>query len=379
MNGSRCEEREYESMIKRAFLLILDGFGIGEAPDAINFGDCGSNTCQHVLKNNKHLSLPILQKIGLLDVSPNNSLIEINPNKDTLSGISEMFGSLLPKMYTFPGIIPLDLIHQLESAIGTNLLYGKSGSGTIVMKEWGEEHIKTGYPILYTSQDSVLQVLAHEEVITPSLLYYYCQTIRELVNPLYTIGRVIARPFLGKTSETFFRTTRRKDFTYQLGCNPILENFIKEDITIYGNKIVQNIFGEEQISLISGNNNLELYDDLLKEINQQDDQRNSLLIVDLEDFDMLYGHRRDPLGFGKALEEFDQFLTHFLPLLKNDDMLIITADHGNDPTFLNHTDHTREKVPLIVMNNKGKTEVFGHLEGFYHISSILNSFFGTKK
>ena len=379
MNGARCEERYNGCMNKRVILLIIDGFGIGEAPDAANFGDCGSNTCQHVLLHNQHLHLPVMEKIGLLDRDPKNCLIEMNPNKDTLSGISEMFGSILPKMHTFSNEIPFSLVQQIESAIGTRTLFGKAGSGTVIMKEWGEEHLRTGYPILYTSQDSVLQVLAHEENITPNLLYYYCQVIRELVNPIYHIGRIIARPFLGDRPETFFRTNRRKDFVYRLSNNPILETLSEKKIKMVGNQIVQDIFGENLIAPLSGNGNKQIYDTLIKAFDSTCCQENSLFIADLEDFDMLFGHRRDPVGYGKALEELNLFLHHFLPLLKEDDLLIITADHGNDPTFSKHTDHTREIVPLVVIRNQAVDDSYGHLEGFFHISSIILSFFQLKE
>jgi phosphopentomutase len=362
-------------MGKRVLLLILDGFGIGECHDSAEFGDSGANTCQHILKQNPDISLPTLQKLGLLDAFPYNQMMEINPNKDTLSGISEMMGSLLPKLDTFSDGIPLELIQKIESSIGVRVINGGVGSGTVIMKKWGLEHLRTGFPILYTSQDSVLQLLAHEEVVTPSLLYYYCQVIRDLVDPLYTIGRVIARPFTGISADTFLRTNRRKDFVYKTQKNPFLTTLAKQHIEIFGNKIIRNIFGESLIRPVSGETNEELYCFLEKEFKETTVDKNVLYIIDLEDFDMLYGHRRDPIGYGHALKKLDQFLGTFLMYLLSEDLVIMTADHGNDPTFSLHTDHTRELVPLVVFNNSDEVKPYGHLEGFFHISNIIKSYF----
>jgi phosphopentomutase len=362
-------------MKKRVVVLIIDGFGIGEAPDSASFGDGEANTCQHILLENPSLSLPTLQKLGLLDAFPKNQLVEINPNKDTLSGISEMLGTVLPKLDTFPNGIPCELIQKIDSAMGTKTLGGKPASGTTILKEFGNEHLLTGYPILYTSQDSVLQLMAHEEIICPSLLYYYCSVIRELVDPLYTIGRIIARPFLGYTPETFQRTTRRKDFVLKIENNHILSAMQSCGIEIYGNKIIQEIFGKDLIQLFSGNNNEELFKNLEQTFLRVASDNDQLYIIDLEDFDMIYGHRRDPIGYGNALKRLDEFLKPFLLDLQGDDLLIITSDHGNDPTFALHTDHTREIVPLVVFSKQKVNETFGVRKGFFHISEIIKVHF----
>jgi phosphopentomutase len=364
-------------MEKRVLLLIMDGFGIGGAPDAGDFGDFGANTCQHILEQCPTLNLPTLRRLGLLDRDPKNQLMEINPNKDTLSGISEMFGSILPKMHTFLGEIPLELIQKIESGIGVKTLCGKAGSGTEIMKEWGAEHLRTGFPILYTSQDSVLQLLAHEEVITPSLLYYYCQVVRDMVSPLFPIGRIIARPFVGYTQNSFLRTTRRKDFVLKGQDNPFLRSLATKGVAIFGNRMIRNIFGEELIQSFPGENNGELFQNLTKTYHDETNLLLSLYVIDLEDFDMLFGHRRDSLGFGFALEKMDHFLETFLPLLGRNDLLLITADHGCDPTFKDHTDHTRELVPLIIWKDHQLVE-YGHLDGMHHVSSMIHSFFSEK-
>jgi len=210
MNCDDREERYNNGMGKRIFIFIMDGFGIGESDDAICFGDIGANTCQNVLIQNPELELPTLRSIGLLDRNPINQLIEKNPNKDTLSGISEMFESILPKLTFFKNDIPGPLINQIESTIGLKTLWGKKASGTQIMGQLGEEHLQCGYPILYTSQDSVLQLLAHEEKIPLSVLFYFCECIRQIVDQKYVIGRIIARPFTGYTKETFQRTEHRK-------------------------------------------------------------------------------------------------------------------------------------------------------------------------
>jgi phosphopentomutase len=246
-----------------------------------------------------------------------------------------------------------------------------------MMKEYGAEHLRTGFPILYTSQDSVLQLLAHEEAITPSLLYYYCQVIRELVNPLFPIGRIIARPFSGYTPDTFHRTKRRKDFVDHCQNNPFLSSLHKKDVSIFGNRIIRDIFGDDIVHSFPGGNNEELYGNLIQEFKNKPTQQEVLYIIDLEDFDMIYGHRRDPAGYGFALQKLDTSVAELLTMLQSNDLLIITADHGNDPTFPGHTDHTREKVPLLVYSMLDGCQTLGHLEGFYTISNIIQHHFET--
>lgn len=337
-------------MKKQIVLFILDGFGIGECADAALFGDSGADTCSHLLSAYPNLQCSTLEKLGLFDPLKRMSLIPENPHKDTPSGIHELLGVLLPAWDVFPDGFPARLLQQVETLINRPVLYGKPASGTKIIQELGPQHLETGFPIVYTSADSVFQIAAHEEVIPLSTLYYDCALIRLIVNRHPLIGRVIARPFIGDSTKGFTRTANRRDFLYQAGSIPFFEHLRKHPIKLYGNRIIQDLFPQYSILPINGHHIHDTMAALMEAFQKNKamhDEISSLWIVDLEDFDMLYGHRRDPVGYGKALEEFDLLLTIFLPLLSQNDLCFITADHGNDPTYPHHTDHTREKVPLL--------------------------------
>lgn len=337
-------------MGKQVVLFIIDGFGIGESPDATLFGDSGANTCGHLLSANPTLQCPTLETLGLFDPTKRMTLIPKNPHKDTPSGIHELLGILMPKWELFPAGLPAKLLKRVETLINLPLLDGKRASGTNIIQQLGPEHLQTGFPIVYTSADSVFQVAAHEEIIPLASLYYYCELIRMMVNKNPLLGRVIARPFIGDAAIGFTRTAYRKDFPFLVKPIPFFDTLRRHQVDIYGNRIIQDLFPHYPIQPVSG---LHTKDTMIwlmeafQTIKQTLDKRTVFWIIDLEDFDMLYGHRRDVPGYGKALEEFDCLLSQFLTLLSPDDLCLITADHGNDPTYLFHTDHTRENVPLL--------------------------------
>jgi len=335
---------------KQIVLFILDGFGIGECTDAALFGDTGANTCSHLLSAYPTLQCPTLEKMGLFDPLRRMTLIPKNPHKDTPSGIHELLGVLMPAWDVFPDGFPARLLQQVETLINRPVLFGKTASGTKIIQELGFQHLETGYPIVYTSADSVFQIAAHEEVVPLATLYYDCALIRLIVNRHPLIGRVIARPFIGDSTKGFTRTANRKDFLYQVGPIPFFEHLHKHQIKLYGNHIIQDLFPQYSILPLAGHHIHDTMTTLMESFQKNKALRDgfsSLWIVDLEDFDMLYGHRRDTAGYGKALEEFDRLLSSFLPLLSQNDLCLITADHGNDPTYQMHTDHTRENVPLL--------------------------------
>jgi phosphopentomutase len=258
--------------------------------------------------------------------------------------------------------------------IHNEVINAGKGSGTEIINRGGTEHLQTGYPIVYTSADSVFQIATHEERIPLSTLYYWAALARSLVNDQPALGRVIARPFLGDAGIGFFRTPHRKDFPYKTGKIPLFEELSKQSVALSGNRIIQDLFPYTQIDPVPGQHiadTMEQLHILLQERNHQNDT-SRLCIVDLEDFDMVYGHRRDPKGYISALVEFDRYLNQCLSLLQPQDLCLLTADHGNDPTFTLHTDHTRENVPLVSMPAQPS------YQGIYPmgmVSSIIRSHF----
>jgi len=361
--------------MKRIILIILDGVGIGEAADASLFGDAGSNTIEHIIEEFPDLKIDNLIRLNFINKENMNLIKPINPNKDTLSGLMEMMGIIVPKFQFFGDTLPLDLIDRIESAIGTKTIGRIKTSGTEIIKNIGENSLKTGYPITYTSQDSVFQIALNQENLNLAKLYYFCSVIREILNSNNTFGRVIARPFTGNKSSNFIRSSFRRDYPYNSDRENLLNRLFRKGILIKGNRIVQNIFGKNIIREFDGKCNDELLKNLLSEIRESEQNRDTLLFVVLEDFDSIYGHRRDVAGFAKALESFDIHLGEILKTLKENDQIIITADHGNDPTFMKHTDHTRENVPLIITGADNIPLKLGELNGFICIHNYIESKF----
>lgn len=342
---------------KRVFLVVLDSLGVGEAIDASNYNDEGANTLKHINETNE-LFIPNLKKLGFLNTVNMSANDEAegyytiarptNKGKDTLSGHYEIAGVRCGYAFpTFPDGFPSSLIEEIERLTGRKVIGNVSASGTEIIKELGERHIKTGELIVYTSADSVLQIAANESVIPLQELYKICEIVRKLTDSRdeWRVGRVIARPFKGKTRDDFVRTTNRRDFALDPPSKSILEKLIENKLSVISIGKIYDIFNGKGITKkISSGNNKEGVDKLL---DIMDKRFTGLCFTNLNDFDTLYGHRRNPEGYARAIEEFDVEIPMILNKLNNDDLLIITADHGNDPTFKG-TDHTRENTPVLI-------------------------------
>ncbi len=342
---------------KRVFLIVCDSLGVGEAQDAVNYGDIGANTLKHI--NDKHnLFIPNLKKLGFLDTINMNEDDDVeayytiarpnNKGKDTLNGHYEIVGlrNEVPfKTFTEHGF-PDELIKEIETQTGRKVIGNCAASGTEIIKELGEEHIKTGALIIYTSADSVLQVAAHEAVIPVDLLYKYCEIIRNITTKdEWKVGRIIARPFIGNNKNNFKRTGNRRDFALKPPTKSILNKLSDKGLSVISVGKIYDIFDGEGITKkLTSHSNKEAVDKVLEVMNKN---FTGLCFANLNDFDTLYGHRRDSLGYANAIEELDVEIPMMLNNLNNDDLLIITADHGNDPTY-SGTDHTRENTPVII-------------------------------
>lgn len=369
----------------RVFLIVLDGVGVGELPDAVQYGDSGSDTLAHIAQATGGLPLPNLQKMGLGNIHPIRGvfpanpplaawgrLLEASPGKDSITGHWEMMGVILDSPFpTYPKGFPSEVIKPFVKAIGMDILGNYPASGTEIIQRLGEEHMRTGKPILYTSADSVFQVAAHENVIPPDKLYDICRIARDQLRGKHGVGRVIARPFIGEVGG-FERTSRRMDFPLEPP-----RNFIDELADIGGKthaigKIREFFAGRNIASYDSTSSNNAHIQAILSAIKGSDCD---FIFANLEDFDMLYGHRNDPYGFAQALERFDFALDKMLRILREDDILILTNDHGNDPTTPS-TDHSREYAFLLaygIPNFKGVG--IGERKTFGDIAATLRDIF----
>ena len=348
---------------KRIFLIVLDSVGIGEAPDAYEYGDVGSHTLGHIAEEMKGIKLPNLEMFGLGHIEKIKGIKKINKpiayvtkmqeasiGKDTMTGHWELMGLNIKKPFqVFPNGFPNDLISELEKRTKRKVIGNMVASGTEIIEMLGEEHLNTGGIIVYTSADSVLQIAAHEEIVPLDELYAICEMARELtLEAKWKVGRVIARPFIGSPGK-FTRTSNRHDYALKPFEKTVL-NYLKEnELDVISIGKIEDIFDGEGITesyrTVSNDDGMIKLNQMLKK------DFIGLCFLNLVDFDALYGHRRDPLGYGKALESFDEQLGEIIPLLTDDDLLLVTADHGNDPTFKG-TDHTREYVPLFAYHNK---------------------------
>ena len=346
-------------MIKRVNIIVLDGFGIGEAPDAKDYGDVGSNTLKGVYTNTK-LNLPTLKKLGLYQIEgigiqeEETEIIgtygkarEQSVGKNSPVGHWEIAGYITKEGFrTYPQAFPEKLLEEWKQETGIEgILCNKVGSGTELLKEYGEEHMKTGYPIVYTSADSVFQIAAHEDIIPVPKLYELCKIARKICDkPEYNIGTVIARPFVGDRADNFTRTYHRKDFESQKFGKNMLDIISKEKEVITIGKIEDLFSGRGITRAIHTEGNA---DGIEKNIDELKKDTEGLLFTNLVDFDMLYGHRNNIEGYAKALEYFDSKLPIIMQTMKDTDMLIVTADHGNDPSTPS-TDHSREYIPILI-------------------------------
>ncbi|WP_079509625.1 phosphopentomutase [Mesobacillus jeotgali] len=351
---------------KRVFLIVMDSVGIGEAPDAEKFGDKGSHTLGHIGEKMNGLNMPNMGKLGLSNIeeiqgiSPAEKPLafytkmeEASNGKDTMTGHWEIMGlNIQTPFQVFPDGFPDELISELESRTGRKVIGNKPASGTEILVELGEEHMKTGALIVYTSADSVLQIAAHEEIVPIEELYDICKIARELtLDEKYMVGRVIARPFLGEPGN-FKRTSNRHDYALKPFDRTVMNELKDAGLDVLAIGKISDIYdGEGVTESLRTVSNMDGMDKLLQTLEQD---FTGLSFLNLVDFDALFGHRRDPEGYGKALEEYDARLPEVFEKLKEDDLLIITADHGNDPVH-HGTDHTREYVPLLVYS-KGMKE-----------------------
>lgn len=374
---------------KRAIVIIIDGVGIGEMPDASKYGDQGSHTLANMASVVGGLHLPNLEKMGLgkiavidgvngfLKASANyGKMAEMSKGKDSTTGHWELAGLIVKKPFpTYPDGFPPLVIDEFVRRINRGILGNKPASGTEIIKELGEEHVKTGKPIVYTSADSVFQIACHEEVIPLKELYNMCEIAREILTGEHAVARVIARPFVGRNANDFSRTKYRKDFS--------LKPF---------GRIMHQIFQDNGIKTVAIGkiNDLYAYTGIEKSIhtktnaegmtailNELDETKSGFIMANLVDFDMLWGHRNDPVGFYEGLKVFDQWLPKFIDKLNGNDILIITADHGNDPTTVS-TDHSREYVPILIYGPGIKSDQnIGIRESFTDLQASLAEYFNV--
>ena len=369
------------------FIIILDGVGVGELPDAGAYGDIGSNTLSNIAEFNNGLYLPNLGRMGLGNITSIKGtpavnepiasfgkLTEVSKGKDSTTGHWEIAGLKITKDFSyFPNGFPEDIVNKFLKVTGCKGILGnKPASGTEIIKELGEEHQRTGFPIIYTSGDSVFQIAAHEETIPLTRLFEICKLTREqvLTYPL-NVGRVIARPFIGLPGE-YKRTTNRKDFSLDPPSDTILNLLQNNGIPTVGIGKINDLFNYRGISVQEKTKtNLE---GCLKLSEYAEKSKKSLVFANLVDFDVYYGHRNDPIGFAKELKEFDNYLPEFLDKLDKSDLLVITADHGNDPTSAS-TDHSREYIPLLFYQKGKSGKNLGTRQTFSDIGKTVADFF----
>ena len=349
-------------MSKRVIMMVMDSFGIGEEPDADKFGDLGTNTLRSCLTS-KYFKADNLKKMGFFNIDGvkelNYTEEEANPTavygrmqeasmgKDTTIGHWEIAGVISPEpLPTFPDGFPQETLDEFERLTGRGVLCNKPYSGTAVINEYGDEHVETGKWIVYTSADSVFQIAAHEEVVPLEELYEACRTARKILKGKTGVGRVIARPFVGKGNGNYTRTSNRHDFSLEPPKETMLDNIISADKKVLAVGKIKDIFAGIGISEYVYTTSNE--DGINKTLEYMDRDDASIIFTNLVDYDMLYGHRRDIDGYAKAVAYFDERLPEIISKMKDDDVLMITADHGCDPGYTKTTDHTREYVPFIM-------------------------------
>ena len=382
------------SSLMKVILIVLDSVGIGEAPDAADYGDAGSATLPNLGNAVGGLELPALQQLGLGNIPPllptgwpikgcpavekpiasYGAMQEVSEGKDTITGHWEMAGlKISPGFHNFPmkfPSFPPELLKAFEKETGRPIIGNRAASGIAIIEELGPEQMKTGAWIAYTSADSVFQLAAHNDTIPIDELYRGCEIARRLCDPL-KVGRVIARPFRGQPG-AFERTDDRRDYAYSPEEPLINERLFDAGVPVYAVGKIEDIVAHRGITESIHSANTEASQKVIEQFMKKDG--NGFIFANFIDFDMLYGHRRDPKGYAAALRQTDDWLATFLPTLGSDDVLILTADHGNDPTFKG-TDHTREYVPLLVYRPDHSGECLGIRHGFYDIAQSLATAF----
>ena len=376
-------------MKKRVILIVLDSVGIGEMPDADKYGDKGSNTLKHIYENIANFSLSYLEKMGLgnidgVDTIPKSidpiaaygKMAEKSDGKDTTTGHWEMSGIILDQAFrTFPNGFDDIIMDEFTSQTGYGYLCNQAMSGTEVIKIYGEEHIETKKLIVYTSADSVFQIAAHESVIPLDELYSICETTRKILNK-YNVSRVIARPFIGDTPETYKRTPNRRDFAMAPYEKTMLDTIKDVGLEVAGVGKIEDIFaGKGLTKAVHTVSNL---DGIEKTIEYMNNTKSGLIFTNLVDFDMLYGHRNNIPGEANALIEFDESLPLIIDNMQEEDILMITADHGCDPSTIS-TDHSREYVPLLVYGKKIKPVNLGIRASFSDLGQTIVDYLGVEE
>ncbi len=377
---------------KRIFVIVCDSMGIGNAEDAERFGDKGANTIGHICEAKGGLHVSNMEGLGLGNlgdfkgIHPHNcqlgttaSLKEVSNGKDTMTGHWEMMGLKVEKPFkTFTETgFPQEFISLFEEKTGRKCVGNYAESGTVILDDWGEHQIETGDWIVYTSADSVFQIAANEDIIPLEELYKACEIARELLmRDEWKVGRVIARPFVGKKKGEFKRTSNRHDYALEPFGKTVLDSLKENGFDVYGVGKIPDIFVNKGIT--KGIHTVSNEDGMNKTIELAKQQQNGLIFVNLVDFDAVYGHRRNAIGYGDAIEAFDKQLQELMGYINDDDLIMITADHGNDPTWTG-TDHTREHVPLIMYaKNLTNPRNLGLLESYGVIGATIAENFGVE-
>ncbi|RQD67249.1 MAG: phosphopentomutase [Tindallia sp. MSAO_Bac2] len=375
--------------MRRVLLLILDSVGIGALPDADQFGDLGADTLGNIVKATGGINLPNLQQAGIGNIKGVDGIdainkpigafgraAEISMGKDTTTGHWEIAGLHIKEPFkTFPDGFPDEVMNSFEERIGRKSLGNYAASGTVIIEELGKEHMETGFPIVYTSADSVFQIAAHEDIIPIEELYRMCETAREIMQGEYALARIIARPFVGEPG-AFTRTHRRKDYSLSPPSPTVLDYCVEAGYPVVGVGKIEDIYNGKGIThAVHTESNMDGVDLMLKAMQEH---QQGLIFTNLVDFDMKYGHRRDPEGYKEALEDADKRIPEILKAMNQEDILIITADHGNDPTHKG-TDHTREYVPILVLGEKvsAGTDI-GTRRTFADIASTISELLNVK-
>jgi phosphopentomutase len=354
--------------IKRITVIVLDGVGAGELPDAKQYGDIGSNSLSNTAQELGGLNLPNMGEIGLGNITPMKGVppreitkgaygkcLEISKGKDSVTGHWELMGVEVKKPFpTYPIGFPPELLDEFTKLTGYDVLGNKPASGTEIIQELGEEHMRTGKLIVYTSADSVFQIAANEAVIPIEELYRVCDISRKMLTGEHAVGRVIARPFIGEDSESFTRTKRRHDYPILAPKDTMLDTLIKEGYSVFATGKIDDLFGNRGIT--KTHHSVFNMESIQALVDFMDEDFTGLLFTNLVEFDMTYGHRNDVNGYGDKLEEFDVFIPEIRKKMKDTDFAMIVADHGVDPT-MKSTDHSREYIPLLVFGKQVKNSV----------------------
>lgn len=375
--------------MKRVFLIVLDSVGIGELPDAALFGDEGTNTLKNAATS-EFFNMPNMKNLGLFNIdgidwadgvtSPLAAIArmkEASKGKDTTIGHWEIAGLISDTpLPTYPDGFPAEVLDEFCKQTGRGAICNKPYSGTVVINDYGDEHVKTGDLIVYTSADSVFQIAAHEDVVPCEQLYDYCKIARKILQGKHGVGRVIARPFVGE-SGNYTRTSRRHDFSLEPTGVTMLDSLIEAGKDVLAVGKINDIFAGKSISeyvYTTGNE-----DGINKTLEYMDRDFEGLCFINLVDYDMLYGHRRDIPGYAKALTYFDGRLPEIISKMRDDDILMITADHGCDPAYLKTTDHTREHTPFIMYGKNIKAMNYGTRDTFADIGATVLKYLGIPR